>query len=106
MSDLRPDLGAALAVFGLPATVTIPGGPPVATTGIWLPPVSVDTTGVLVSTDRPQAVLALPRAAVPSMPRGTLINVAEMEGGPVLAWIVEAVDEARADEWRLIVSRT
>ncbi len=103
MTDLRPDLGPALSVFGLPATATVPGGQPVATTAIWLPSVSVESAGVFVSTDRPQAVLALPRADVSSIPRGTIIQVAEMEGGPVLAWVVEGVDDSRPDEIRLIV---
>ncbi len=106
MPDLRPNIAPALAVFGLPATVTLPGGQPVASTAIWLSPIPVETTGVILSTDRPQAVLALPRAAVPSMPRGTLITVAEMNGGPGLAWIVEAVENERPDEWRVVVKRS
>jgi len=103
VSDLRPDIGPALAIFGLPATVTVPGGQPVATTAIWLPSVPVETAGVFVSTDRPQAVLALPRADISSIPRGTIIQVAEIEGGPVRAWVVEGVDDTRPDEIRLIV---
>ena len=103
MSDLRPDLGVALAVFGLPATVTVPGGQPVATTVIWLPPVSVETVGVLAPTDRPQAVLALPRSALPVVPRGTLIEVPELEGGSVRSWTVEAVLGITVDEVRVLV---
>ncbi len=112
MSDVRPDIGPALALLGLPATVTLPGQSPVATTGIWLSPVSVETTGVLVSTDRPQSRLSLPRAAFPSLPfpthvpRGTLISVAAMNGGPVLTWIVEGEEDSMPDELRVVVSRT
>jgi hypothetical protein len=106
MSDLRPDLGVALAVFGLPATVTVPGGEPVAATAIWLSPVSVETVGVLAPTDRPQAVLALPRSAVPSVPRGTVIEAAETEGGAVRTWIVEALLHLGVDELRVLVIPT
>ena len=67
MSDLRPGIGVALAVFGLPATVTIPGEEPVATTAIWLPPLPVEIAGVLVQTDHPQRALALPRAGLASI---------------------------------------
>ncbi len=103
MTDLRPAIGPALAIFGLPASVTLPGEDPVATTAIWLPPVSVMTDGVIVQTDRPQPVLALPRADVPSVPRGTVIEVAETDGGDVLSWTVEAVVGELPDEIRVIV---
>ncbi len=103
MSDLRPPLGAALAAFGLPATVTLPGEEPVDTTAIWLGPVLVEVEGVLVQTSGPQAVLALPRTDVPTVPRGTLIEAAEIDGGPVRSWSVEAVHAMTVDEVRLIV---
>jgi hypothetical protein len=105
MADLRPDIGAALAVFGLPATVTVPGGDPVATTAIWLPPLPVETVGVFTSTDKPQPRLSVPRSAFggTSVPRGTRVDLAEVEGGPVLSWTVESVDAELVDEVRLIV---
>ena len=106
MSDLRPAIGPALTVFGLPATVTLPGEEPVVTVAIWLPPVSVVTEGVMVQTDRPQPVLALPRADVPAVPRGTLIEVAESESGEVKAWLVESVLGLQVDEIRVIVIPT
>jgi hypothetical protein len=98
MSDLRPDIGAALRVFGLPATVTLPGEEPVATTAIWLPPMLVDTAGVLIPTTAPQAVLVLPRADVPVVPRGTRIDLAKYEGGPVRSWIVESIVSGQEPE--------
>jgi len=106
MVDTRPPIGHALTVFGLPATVTLPGEEPVATTAIWLPPVSVLTEGVMVSTDRALAVLALPRADVPAVPRGTVIEVAETEGGDLKLWTVESVLGALVDEIRVSVIQT
>ncbi len=112
MPDLRPNIAPPLAVFGLPATVTLPGDQPVALTAIWLSPIPVETTGVILSTDRPQGRLALPRAAFPSLPfptripRGTLITMAAMNGGPVLTWIVEGEEDSMPDELRVVVSRT
>ena len=103
MSDVRPPIGPALALFGVAATVTLPGEEPVPTTAIWLSPITVDTAGVLVPTNRPQGVLALPRADVPSVPRGTRIVAPEMEGGPILDWAVEAILGMTADEIRVIV---
>ena len=103
MTDLRPDIGPALAAFGLPATVTLPGEAPITTTAIWLAPVPVETAGVLTHTDWPQAVLALARADVPDVPRGTEIEVAEIDGGSILSWTVEAVLGEMADEVRVLV---
>jgi hypothetical protein len=92
MTDVRPSLAPALAIFGLPATVTVPGEAPVATTAIWLPPAPIYVDGVLTRTNNPQPVLALPRADVPIIPRGTLIEVARYAGGPVRSWIVESIE--------------
>jgi hypothetical protein len=111
MTDVRPSLAPALATFGLLATVTLPGEAPVATTAIWLPPVSVETVGVVVATDRPQRVLSLPRAGLPFLPtddlsralRGTTIEVADVYAGPVRVWTVEAVAAEAVDEIRVSV---
>ena len=103
MADLRPEIGPALDVFGLPATVTLPGEEPVATRAIWLSPVALETSGVIVSSDRPQRALVLPRSDVPSVPRGTLVEMAEEDGGDVLTWAVEAVLGATQDEIRVVV---
>lgn len=103
MADLRPSLTPALAAFGLAATVTPPGGSPVATTVIWLPPVAVDTPGVLQPTNTPQPVLALPRADVPTVARGTLIDAPETVGGTSKTWIVEAILGQTSDETRVLV---
>jgi hypothetical protein len=111
MPYLRADLEAGLAELGLPATVTVPGEHPVVTTAVWLSPVSVETLGVLVATDRPQRALALPLADLPLAPetdpaaslRGTLIQVAEAAGGPIRTWIVEALMERRAHLVRVLV---
>jgi len=117
MRDLRPSIEPALALFGLPAVVTISDGEPVATTAIWLPPVSVEAAGVLLQTDRPQAVLAVPLAGLPfsstilalptvrlsSLLRGMRIDAAEKNGGPVLSWMVETVLGVAVDEIRVMV---
>jgi hypothetical protein len=103
MSDLRPNIAFALAAFGVGATVTLPGGSPIATTVIWLSPVAVDTPGVIHPTNVPQPALALSRADVPNVPRGTLVEAPERAGGIVRSWIVEAVLGMTADEVRVIV---
>jgi hypothetical protein len=107
MADVRPSLAPALATFGLPATVTVPGEAPVATMAIWLPPLPVEISGVLVQTDHPQRALALPRAGLASIEperlRGTVIALSEYEGAPGSSWMVEARIGVDVDEVRVVV---
>ena len=107
MTDVRPSLAPALATFGLPATVTVPGEEPAATTAIWLPPMPVEIAGVFVQTDHPQRALALPRAGLastePERLRGTVIELAEYEGAPPSSWMVEARIAVDVDEVRVVV---
>lgn len=110
MADLRPDLGPALAAFGLPATIHLPGENPVATTAVWLAPVLVGTEGVLVQTSTSQAVLLLPGTDcprddhdLPTVPRGTVIRVAARAGGTVRSWMVESIASQLPDEIRVVV---
>ncbi len=103
MADFRPDLAAALDAFGVAAEVTLPGEEPVPTTVIWLPPVALQTLGVLSQTNRPLPVLALVKADVPSVPTGTQIDAPELEGGDIKSWVVEAVIGMTADEIRVVV---
>lgn len=106
MTDLRPDLGPALRAFGVPATVTVPGAEPVATTAIWLPPVPYEVPGVLRPTNEPLDALALVRADVPRVPRGTRVACAKTAGGTVETWTVEAILGRTADEIRVLVIPT
>jgi hypothetical protein len=109
MADLRPVIGPALAAFGLDATVTVPGGEPVATTAIWLSPVAVFVDGVLVRTSSAVRGLSLPRADIPGatepdfeLPQGTAIDAAEYGGGAVRSWSVEnTLPGALPDEIRV-----
>lgn len=103
MTDLRPGLAAALRAFGAAASVTLPGAEPVTTTVIWLPPMAVETPGVLGQTAHPQAICALLKSDVPSAPRGTLIEAPVAEGGDNTSWIVEAVLGELHDEIRVLV---
>jgi hypothetical protein len=103
MPDLRPSITSALAAFGISAVVTVPGASPVPTTVIWLAPVAIQTEGVVSRTNDPLPVLSLPRSAVPTVARGTLIVAAEYAGGPAATWCVEAILGKTADEIRVVV---
>lgn len=103
MTDLRPSIAIPFATFGIDAVVTLPGEAPVDTSIIWLSPVAVETQGAFTRTNEPQRCLALQRADVPTVPRGTLIAAAEISGGTVSTWCVEAILGQTAEEVRVIV---
>lgn len=102
--DLRPTLGSALDAFGVDATVTVPGGSPVSTRVIWLPPITNENPpGSGLRRVESKRVLALPASAVPAAPRGTIVNAPELPGGPSANWRVDEGEKVAADEYRVIV---
>lgn len=107
MSDLRVPLDPVLSAFGLSATVTrpAPNNTPIATTGVWLPTPLNETQpfGSDVRMMDPRKVLALPRDAIDSISRGATVEMAEERGGTVKTWVVDGVERAEADCWRVIV---
>lgn len=106
MADMRPPLGAALAAFGVAATVTPVGGAPVVTTVIdtGRPPApAIGTLGLSGATVDLRRVVAIPRVAVPALPIGSTI-VADLDGQGVRAWRVDRLDALREDEFRAVVS--
>jgi hypothetical protein len=107
VSDLRVPLEPLLSAFGVPATVTrpVPDDAPITTTGIWLQPLE-ETRPVGADFQRrdPRKVLALPRSAVPTLPRATLIDAPEELGGAVKTWRVDGFERAtESDLWRATV---
>jgi hypothetical protein len=88
--DLRPSFDAALDAFSLPATVTPPGGPAVTTKAIWLPSKAVEVpSGVDIRHAEERRVMALPRADVPQILKGTIVNVAEYDGAALSNWMID-----------------
>lgn len=102
--DLRPPLGAALNAFGLSAVVTPPAGLPVSTTAFWLPPTTEEVpVGGEFRRAEPRRVLVLPRVDVPQVPRGTVVTVAEEEGGAASDWRVDSMEGLSHDHHRVVV---
>lgn len=71
---------------------------------IWLPP---DTTalpsGSAMQRAEAQRVMAVPKADVAQVPRGTVIAAAEVPGGAVLNWKVDGFERVDPDHHRVIV---
>jgi hypothetical protein len=104
LSDLRPSIAAALRAFGLPAVVTPPGGDPVETVAVWLPPRTPEyPTGAEYRRAEPLRVLALPLAGLPQVPRGTVVTVAEYQGGTASDWKTDETDRLDFDHYRAVV---
>jgi hypothetical protein len=102
--DLRVPFATALEAFAVPATVTVPGGGPLITRGIWVSPLTQDMPGSGgVRRREPKRVLALPLADVPTVPRDTAIVAPEMAGLTAQRWRVEGFESVEVDHVRVIV---
>jgi hypothetical protein len=110
-ADLRVPLGPILEAFGVPATVMrpAPDDTPIETTGIWISPLTAEMpsglefrTTELRMTER-RYLLALPRADVPTIPRGTRIAAPEVLGQVDQWWRVDGVEQADSDHHRVLL---
>jgi len=103
LRDLVFDI--SLSTFGVPATVTPLNGAPIATTGIWLTPVAEDMPAAGdFQRHEMHRVIALKRAVVPSLQRGSTIAAAEREGGTIMTWRVDAVSFLDPDHLRAVMT--
>jgi hypothetical protein len=102
-------LSVNLNVHGVDATVTRPqpDDTPIATRGVWSSPLDEQQPfGTDLRRVEPRRVLVLPKSALATVPRGTLIVAAEAPGGATKTWRVDGHDgAAQADYWRVIVKR-
>lgn len=101
--DLRPSMAVAAAMFGLEATVTPAGADPIATTAFWLPPRTVEVPAGEFRRVEVQRVVVVQRNEVPELPLGSVIAMAEIEGGDVEQWRVDGVERADAEHYRALV---
>lgn len=80
MADVRPDLDAFNGAFWVPATVTVPGAPPVQTVAMEIAPFVVrfpsDSGNWSMTKSRRRFSLRLDHLSVTEVPFGTLIEMA------------------------------
>jgi hypothetical protein len=95
-----------MSAFSVPATVTVPYGLPVETTGIWVQsPDEPQPFGHELTRREPRHVMAIPRTlALDTIPRGTVILAADVSGGAVRSWRVDGIDRVEADLNRVILA--
>lgn len=98
--------------IGVPITVTRPSpdDTPVTTSGIWMA-LSADETrpiGVDFQHAAPRKVLAIRLdAALPTIPRGSLVLAPDLQGGTVKSWRVDRTDRPyEVDEFRVLLVQT
>lgn len=102
--DLRPNIEAALDAFALEAIVTVPDMPEVETRVFWLPSQTVEVpAGTEVTRAEERRVLVLSKVDVPQVPRGTIIQIAEYEGGQESLWRVDSMEKPDFDHHRVVV---
>jgi hypothetical protein len=104
VSDLRPSIDAALGAFALDAVVTPPDQEAVETVAFWLPPTTIQPpTGSEFRRAELRRVLVLPLVGLPEVPRGTVVAVAEFDGGDVREWKIDEAERLDFDHYRAVV---
>lgn len=104
--DLRPSFADVQAAFGLEGIVTrpAPDEAPIDSIVVWMPPSPYDSPhGFEVQRREERRVLAVSRADVPTLPRGTHVAAAEELGGPTRTWRVDGFDRSEYDHWRAVM---
>ena len=103
-------LALDLIASGLGVVATVqrpaPDDTVISTRGIWITAPLEETRpyGTDFQRREPRRVFALPRAAVPTLPRGSTIVAAEYPGGAIKVWRVDGLDPSNVPEqWRAIV---
>src|SRR6185436_16430516 len=110
--DLGPLRALALdltaSAHGVTATVSrpAPDNAPIVTRGIWItfPLEEPRPYGTDFQRREPRRVLALPKSALATLPRGTIIVAADRVGGSIKTWRVDGLDpQVVPEQWRAIV---
>lgn len=103
MGDIRPPIGAAVGAFGLPATLTPPGGLAVQLSVFWLPSLPVDYRLEYRRSEQ-RRTLVIPTSGLAQLPaRGSVLAVAEQAGAAVTDWKVDEADRTDYDHYRVVV---
>jgi hypothetical protein len=89
------------ATFGVPATVQVPLGPPVATRVIWLQPTTEPRGPRDFSRAEQRKVVAIRRDDLPAVPRDTVITIPE--GGINYRWKVDGIEAVASDRHHVVV---
>lgn len=113
--DLGPLRALVLSLnqgaHGVPVTVTRPAphNTPVAATGIWVvaPEGAAAPFGVELKRRDPRRIMALSRAEVAEVERGSLVSAPDTPTGAAVSYRVDGLaDSLHADHWRVFLVRT
>ena len=91
---------------GTPATITRPSQSPISTYVIPSRHVFDDQpVGAEFSNREPRRLFAVRRDEVPELEPGTIINAAEQQGGTLIDWRVDGIEETTEDHFMARVIR-
>lgn len=104
LRDLVLELNFSAHGIAMTVTRPLPDNTPIVTRGIWLTPLTEDgPVGTDLARREPRRVVALRRADVSAVPRGTLILAPEKSGDADRTWKVEGPERLEADHGRYLV---
>lgn len=104
--DARVPMDVVTRAFGVNGTVALPPAyqTAVSTKIVWLPPITVEVPNEGGYTRREQRlVMALDKAQVLTVPRGTQILAPAAEGGANKKWLVDSFVHGDDEHHRVVV---
>lgn len=104
--DLRVGFSLMQEAFGVPAVVMrpAPDDVPIATSVIWVTPLTEDAPSPFSLNRRErQRTLAISKADVPTLPRGTFVSAPAVLGGTETWWLVDGLPVDEDDHRRALV---
>lgn len=93
----------SFSLLGVPATVSRPGFPNIQTRIIWLTPMNDGVPTGEFRRDEPRRAMAIRRDAVPEVPKGTVVAVAEPNRSSPVLWLVDSTAVVEAEHVRVFV---
>lgn len=96
-------LDISFTVHGVAVVVTPPDASAITTRGIWMTPTTETVPALDFSRAEMRRTMALPAAAVPSAPRGSVILAPATYGAAATHWRIDGVDREEPDHVRYFV---
>ena len=96
----------AFTIHGVTALVTRPSQSQVSTLGIWQDPILEDQPyGQDLSNREPRRVMALSRASLAQVERGTVVEAPETMGGTPTLWQIDGIERVETDFFLVKLTR-
>jgi hypothetical protein len=93
MTDVRPPISSLFSLYGVPATITPPGGAPIATRVVWHSPIVEGfPEGAALTAHEQRRRLSIRKDQIATVKTGTVVSAVELVGGAAQDWTIDGVE--------------